>query len=103
MSKTLKIIYFAVSGFVGLLVIIGAALFLFVDANTYKHRIETAASQALGMEFKIGGALSAGFLSGAHVTLGDVSIRNRGMDIASAKESTSFRFCIEKSELERLF
>lgn len=87
MSKKLKIILFASGGFVGLLAIIAAALYLFLDINAYKQRIETGASQALGMEFKIGGPLSIGFLPNTHVALRDVSIRNHGVEIASAKET----------------
>lgn len=87
MSKSLKIIIFAVSGFVGLLVFIALAVLLFVDANAYKPRLETAASEALGMEVRVGGRLGIGFFPGVHVTLQDVRIRNRGTDLASAKQA----------------
>lgn len=87
MSKSLKIILFTVSGFVGLLVLVALALLLFVDANAYKPRLEAAASGALGMEVKAGGRLGIGFFPGLRVTLEDVHIRNRGADVASAKEA----------------
>jgi uncharacterized protein involved in outer membrane biogenesis len=87
MSKSLKIILLAVSGFVGLLVFIAVALILFVDANAYKSRLEATASGALGMEVSVDGQLRIGFFPGVHVTLEDVHIRNRGADIVSAKEA----------------
>lgn len=87
MSKTLKIILFVSGGLIGLLAIIAAGVYLFLDINTYKPRIEAAASQTLGMEFKIGGPLSVGFLPGVHLALRDISIHNHGLEIASAKEA----------------
>ena len=87
MSKSLKIILFAVTGFVGLLVFAAVALILFVDANAYKPRLETAASGAIGMDVRVGGRLGIGFLPGLLVTLEDVQIHNRGADVASAKEA----------------
>jgi hypothetical protein len=86
MSKSLKIILIAVGGLVGLLVLIALALLFFVDANTYKPRVEKIASEALGMEVQVGGRLSFGFLPGLHVTLEDVRARNRGADIVIAKQ-----------------
>lgn len=87
MSKSLKIILFAVSVFVGLLVLAVAALLFFVDANAYKPRLEAAASGALGMEVRVGGRLGIGFFPGLLVTLEDVHFRNRGADVASAREA----------------
>jgi hypothetical protein len=88
MSKSLKIILFAVAGFIGLLVLIAVAVLLFVDANAYKPRLEAAASGALGMEVRVGGRLGMGFFPGLHVTLQDVNIRNRETDLASAKQAS---------------
>jgi AsmA protein len=87
MPRAVKIILFAISGFVGLLVLLALALLFFVDANAYKPRLEVAASQALGMEVKVGGRLGFGFFPGLLITLEDAHIRNRGMDLVSAKEA----------------
>lgn len=86
MSKRLKVILFIIGGFVGLLVFIAAALVFFVDLNSYKPRLETAASEALGMEVRIGGRLGIALVPGLRVTLEDVEIRNRRADLAAAKE-----------------
>jgi uncharacterized protein involved in outer membrane biogenesis len=83
-----KIALFAAGGLVALLILAAAALVLFVDVNGHKPRLEADASEALGMEVRIGGRLGIGFFPGFHVTLGDVRIRNRGLDVASAKEAT---------------
>jgi len=86
MSKSLKIILFAISGFVGLLVLVAVALLVFVDTNAYKSRFEATASEALGMEVSIGGQLGIALFPGLLVTLEDVHIRNQGVELVSAKE-----------------
>ena len=54
--KKKRIIF--VSGCVAaLLVLLIIALVLFIDVNVYKPRIEAAASDAIGMDFKIGGPM----------------------------------------------
>lgn len=87
MSKSLKYILFAIGGFIGLLIFICVALFIFVDTSVYKPRLEKAASEALGMEVRIGGRLGIAFSSNLNLRLDDVHIRNREMDFASAKEA----------------
>ena len=88
MTKSLKSIFFAIGGIIGLLILIAVALFLFVDTSAYKPRLERVASEALGMEVHVGGRLKIAFFSDLHVGLDDVHIRNRGMDIASAKKAS---------------
>lgn len=87
MSKSLKQLSFAIGALVALLVLVAIALRLFFDVNAYKPRFETAASDILGMEVRIGGRLGIDFFPGLIVTLEDVSIRNRGVDIAIAKRA----------------
>jgi AsmA protein len=87
MSKSRKILLYAIGGLAGLLVIIAAALHFFVDANSYKPRLEAAASDALGMEVRIGGKTGFSLFPGLQVTLDDVQIRNRGTDLVSAQEA----------------
>jgi len=85
MSKSPRIIIFALGALIGFLVLVAVALGLFFDINAYKPRLEAAASGALGMEVRVGGRLGIGFFPGLLVTLEDVHIRNRGSDVASAK------------------
>ena len=61
MSKSLKNILFAIVGLIGLFILIAVALVLFVDTSVYKPRLERAASEALGMEVRVGGRLGIAF------------------------------------------
>jgi AsmA protein len=87
MSKSLKNILVAIVGLIGLLILSSVVLFIFVDTNVYKSRLERAASEALGMEVHVGGRLGIGFSSGLHVRLADVHVGNQGVDVASAREA----------------
>jgi AsmA protein len=87
MSKSLKPISLAIGALVGLLVLVTIALFIFLDVNAFKPRFEVAASRALGMEVKVGGHLGIGFFPNLLVTLEDVHIRNRGTEVATAREA----------------
>ncbi|MHB1187673.1 AsmA family protein [Thiobacillus sp.] len=87
MSKSLKAIIFTVGALIGLLVLAAIALFLFLDANAYKPRLEAAVSGMMGMEFRVGGHLGIGFFPNLLVTLKDVHIRNRGTEVVTAREA----------------
>ena len=87
MANKRKIALFAAGGLFALLILAAVALVLFVDVNAQKPGLEADASDALGMEVRIGGRLGIGFFPGFHLTLEDMRIRNRGADVASAKEA----------------
>ena len=87
MAKYRKIALFVAGGLLAVLLLAAVALPLFVDVNAHKPWLEAAASDALGMEVRIGGRLGIGLFPGFHVKLKDVSIRNRGADVAFAKET----------------
>ena len=87
MTKTLKAITYAAGAFIGLLVIVGFALSLFLDLNAYKSRIEAAASDTLGMEVSVGGRLGIGFFPGVQVSVEDLHIRNRGTELVTASKA----------------
>ncbi|MFZ2224911.1 MAG: AsmA family protein [Candidatus Deferrimicrobium sp.] len=88
MANRWKIALLAAGGLLALLLLAAVALVLFVDVNALKPRLEAAASDALGMEVRIGGRLGIGLFPGFHIAVEDVGIRNRGADVASAKETT---------------
>ncbi|HEX2719779.1 MAG TPA: AsmA family protein, partial [Candidatus Deferrimicrobium sp.] len=75
MANKRKIALFAAGELFALLILAAVALVLFVDVNAHKPRLEAAASDALGMEVRIGGRLGIGLFPGFHVTLEDVHIR----------------------------
>ena len=88
MSRSLKRILFAIGGAVGLLLLVALAVPLVVDVNRYKHRLEVAASDALGMDVRVGGRLGIGFFPGFHVTVEDGHILGeQGVAVASAKRA----------------
>src|SRR3990172_8534422 len=87
MAEKRKIALFLAGGLFALLILAAVALVLFVDVNAHKPRLEAAASDALGMEVRIGGRLGIGLTPGLHLALEDVRIRNRGADVASAQET----------------
>jgi len=87
MSKKLQYILFAIVGTIGIVILICVALFFFVDTSVYKPRVERIASEALGMEVRVGGRLGIGFFPGLRIRLADVHIWNRGVSIAIAKEA----------------
>ena len=70
---------------VALLVLAGVAILLVVDVNAHKPRIESAVSDALGMEFRIRGKGRLRLFPSASIVLSDVLLRNRGTDLATAE------------------
>jgi AsmA protein len=87
MARYVKSLLLALGGLAGLFVLAAAALVLFVDANSYKPRLETAASKALEMDVEVGGQLGFRFSPGLSVILNDVHIRKRGADVISAGQA----------------
>ena len=87
MSRTSRIVLFAAFGLLGLFVVAAAWLGL-VDANAYKPRLEASASSALGMEVRVVGNVAIGLAPGLRVTLEDVHVRSRAMDVVSAQQAT---------------
>jgi len=62
------------------------AVWFLVDLDGYKPRVEAAASRMLGMDVSIEGRLRASLVPGLHVSLENVRIRNRGVELAFAEE-----------------
>ncbi|MDA3971992.1 MAG: hypothetical protein PF442_11640, partial [Desulfobulbaceae bacterium] len=69
MTKSLKIILFTISGFTGILILVGLLLLLFVNTNANKLRLEAMASETLGMEVSVDGRMYIRFLPDLSVTL----------------------------------
>lgn len=62
-------------------------LYFLVGATISKAHIEASASQALGMELRIGGKVGHVIYPGLLVTIEDVRIRNQGVELISAKQA----------------
>jgi AsmA-like protein len=87
----MKRILVIVGGVAGLVVLVALIVPLVMGVDRYKHRLEAAASDALGMDVKIQGRLSVGFLPGFHVAIGDVHVlSDTGVSVASAKQVTGW-------------
>jgi uncharacterized protein involved in outer membrane biogenesis len=83
MSKPLKIGMLIAGVMIGLVALVAAALFLFVDVDTYRPQLETAASDALGMEVSIAGTMGIELRPGLLITLKDVRIADHGREFAT--------------------
>ena len=85
MTPKQKRILFVSGCVAALLVFAITALVLFINVNVYKPRIEAAALDAIGMDFKIGGAIGIVLFPGFGVSLEDVVIKKRELDFLSAQ------------------
>ncbi len=87
MSRLLKRILFVMGGAVALLLLVALVARLVVDPNRYKPRLEAVASDALGMDVRIGGRLGMGFFPGFHLTVEDGRILDEhAVAVASARK-----------------
>lgn len=88
MSKSLRTNSLVIGALIGLLLLTAVALSFFLDINAYKPRFEAAISEIIGMEVKVGGHLGVDVFPRLLITLEDVHIRNRGMEVATAKTAS---------------
>ena len=68
-----------------IVVLAGVAILVLVVVNVQKPRIESAVSDALGMEFRIRGRVRLRLFPSASIVLSDVLVRNRGTDLATVE------------------
>jgi uncharacterized protein involved in outer membrane biogenesis len=87
MSITMKRVLLALIGTVVLLVALMTWLGPRLLGTHVKSRLEADASDALAMQVQVGGRVALRFFPGLHVTVTDVRIRNRGLDIATIGEA----------------
>lgn len=79
-----KILYIA-GGVIGAVVLAAAVFVLTFDVNKYRPRIEAAASEATGLDVKIGGEMGLTVLPDIGVSIEGLDISNKGRPVASAK------------------
>ncbi len=88
MSRTMKRLVLTAGVVIGLLALAALVVPLFVNFNQYKPRLEAAISDAVGMDVRIDGRLSAGLFPGVHVTAENGRVLDeRGVVVASAKRT----------------
>jgi AsmA protein len=85
MMRRSKILALSMLALAALALLVTAAAIILARA-TVKPRVEAFASKALGMEVRVGGRVTVGFLPRLHITLADVHVRTCGADLASAGE-----------------
>ena len=85
MSRSSKLILFAVGGLAGLVVLLAVIVALLLGVNL-RSRVQAAASEALEVDVDVRGRAAIGFLPGVHVSLADVHALKRGAEVASAGE-----------------
>jgi len=85
--QTWKLVVAALGGLAGILLFAALAVLFFVDVDSYKPRVEAAASGALGMDVTVEGGLGIGLRPGLRLTMGNVRIRNRGSELVFAEEA----------------
>jgi uncharacterized protein involved in outer membrane biogenesis len=83
MSKPLKTGMLIAGVTIGLVALVAAALLIFVDVDAYRPQLETAASEALGMEVSIAGPMGIELLPGLLLTLEDVRVADHGREFAT--------------------
>jgi AsmA family/AsmA-like C-terminal region len=72
-------------GLVALIIIAAIAVVLLFDINSYKPRIENAASEATGLDVRINGKMGLSFFPFG-VSVNDIHVSNKGGEILSLKE-----------------
>ncbi len=86
MAKPLKTAIIIAGGLIALFAIGAVVLLVFVDTDAYRTPVETAASNALGMEVRIAGNMTIAFCPGLHITLEDVHLVQQGAEVANVEK-----------------
>jgi len=86
MKANMKKVLFILGGSAVVLVLAAVIFVLTFNINSYKPRIEAAASGATGMTVSINGNMKLTLFPGAGVSLEDIQITNRDADVASIKK-----------------
>lgn len=74
-----------------LVLAVAVAIWLLVDTDQIRQRLETRFSESLGMDVQIGKPLQLDLLQGPGVTIADLKVSHQGQAVASA-ESVSVTF-----------
>jgi hypothetical protein len=88
MLRPRRVVLWIVALVAGLMLLVALAVPRFVDVGPCKSRLEAVASDAMGMDVRIGGRLGVGFLPGFHVTMEEGRILDdRRVAVASARRA----------------
>jgi len=87
MSRLPRFALIGLGTVLALVLLVAAALFLLLDTDVYKSRLERVASQALGLDLSVAGRPEIDVFPGLQITLDDVHLRRQGKEIASARQA----------------
>jgi len=87
MSRPARIAAIVTGSLLGLLVVTVVGLAIYARSDAFHARMQSAASRGLGMQVTLTGPLHIGFFPSPSVTLHDVQVRNRGVDVAQVQEA----------------
>ena len=85
--RALKIILLAAGALAAVLFLAALAVYIFVDADAYKPRVEMALSDAFAMNVTVEGRLGFSFIPRLNLTLSNVRVINQGTELAFVKEA----------------
>jgi uncharacterized protein involved in outer membrane biogenesis len=88
MSRLPRFALYGLAALIGLIALLAVALFLLIDTDVYKTRLEKLAPQALGMELSIAGRPGIDLFPGLVLTLEDVKVRRQGVQLGAARQVT---------------
>ena len=83
----LRIILLAAGALGAVLLLAALAIFIFVDADAYKPRVESALSDAFAMNVTVEGRMGISFAPQLRFTLSSVRVINQGTELAFVKEA----------------
>src|SRR5579863_4145491 len=87
MPKSLKLTLYAVAALLAAAVLTAVIMLLWWRGHA-KPQVEAAASDALGMQVSIGGAVALKFFPSVALTLDDVHIRSHDTEFAQVRHAT---------------
>ena len=87
MNTKMKKILFILGGIAAALVLAALIFILTFNINSYRPRIEAAASDAIGMKVRMNGKMKLTRFPRTRVSLEDILIQNRDTDVASIKKA----------------
>jgi len=80
-----KKVLFITTGVITLAVFAGI-LVLLLNIKAFKPQIKAAASTAMGMDVRINGRMGIALFPGFGLSLKDVNVRNRGLDVVTIEK-----------------
>lgn len=93
MKRSLKISSIVIAALVALILLVWLGFKAYARTDSFHAKMQAMASRGMGMQVSLDGAMSIGLFPSPNVTLHDVHVRNRGVDVGAVDEAyVRFRF-----------